>query len=353
VDDYIRALFGFSIKGKAWQFVTGAGGLLGLASDEPENWRDWMDATDAAVKASRAEEEASAAANESNRASETARDLQHESDMAEAYAQRAANEASKAAEASAADPNNAQLAARAERLGRVAKNTREAADKAKQAADKAKEEATKKAEEAEKKKEEADRKKKELEEKRKKLHGSTGGTQQPSSSGASGNGSEEFGLNTCEQLQNSWSRFKSECERTDSWNRPGTDCNDLVRNQLGCVDIRLIQPTPDDLTMSCRRGNGPHVDVCEKQRLIASKWLSSIEPGDATCAAWDSFSVEIAGVPYSPLDICRNPAARPQEGQCLGKAGSENLGTGLPASDSPPKFPGGNHGLQFSMPRLF
>lgn len=271
-DDVIRLLFGVTIKGVLWQTATGVGGLLGLASDEPVDWRERMDAASAEVHARKAEEEASVAAEQANQASESAKVLEHEAEMAEAYAQRAESEAKKAASASAADPNNAVLAARSARLAEVAKNTRKAADEAKQAADKAQEDAVKQAAEADEKKREAERKRKEAEEKKKKLKASGGSGQQNSSGGTSSYGSEEFGLTTCEQLKNSWNRFKSECERAESWDRPGTDCNDVVRNQLGCVDIRLIQPTPDDLTMTCHRGDLPHVDVCEKQQWVAGKW---------------------------------------------------------------------------------
>lgn len=349
-DDVLRILVGFTIKGVLWKFALGPGGLLlGLESDAPKDWKDRMDAAQAQVEAKRAEEIAQSADADATHAAQDADALQHEADMAETYAARAEKASAAAAKAAKENPNDSGLVKEAARLAEVARKTREAADKAKKAADDAKADAEKKAEAAETAKKEAERKKKEADDKKKKLKGSS--STQQGTGGGSSPGSEEFGLTTCDQLKNSWARFKSECARTESWNRPGTDCNDFVRRELGCVDIRLIQPMPDDLTMACNRGNPIHVDACAEKRSVMSIWGSSLEPGDTTCIATDAFSASIPGVPYSPMDMCRNPAARPQEGQCVAGISGNTPGTG-PAGPTP-KLPVNTHGFQVSIPRSF
>jgi hypothetical protein len=218
-------------------------------------------------------------------------------DQKEQDAEIAAWEATQAAVEAKKDPTN-------EEKKEIAEKKKKEAEKKKKEA----EEARKKAEEAKK---EAERKKKEAEEKAKKAD---------TVAGTPVNG--QGGSSTCDNMRSRWDSFKEHCERTGGWDRPGSDCNDLLRRTNGCVDTRLIMPSPegDD---TCRTLTGDQAqaieEACERQNQV----MTPAEPMvDRKCGWLRAQPFFEAGV----ADICSDPAARPTEDQCLGD-GSRDLPT--------------------------
>ena len=118
-------------------------------------------------------------------------------------------------------------------------------------------------------------------------------------------------VSSCDSMRADWNRFKDECERTQSWERPGTDCNAFLRRANGCVDVTLINPGPDG-DMTCLRGEIDEETLLQGACSEKGKFMLSLEPGSASCGLLDRSSIP------NLVDICRDPAARPMEEQCPG-----------------------------------
>lgn len=217
----------------------------------------------------------------------------------EAYAQKKEQEAEVAAWAAAVAAVEAEDDPTNEEKQQNAQTAAEEAEKKRIEAEKARKEAGKKEREAEKKKEEAEKK-------RRQAGSSTTAT------GGAGSYDPEGNVGGCPSLKASWARFKEYCDRTNGWDRPGTDCNDLLRRANGCVDVRLIYPAPDQDDL-CRRATVDQRKLLEDACKERQKAMSAVEPGGFIC-----------GIPETDLsyatvaDPCRNPAAKPREDQCLG-----------------------------------
>lgn len=157
---------------------------------------------------------------------------------------------------------------------------------------------------AEKTKEEAEKARNKAEERKKKAESSTTATN-PGAEGTTA---------TCDARKQQWENFKSQCDQTQSWTRPGTACNGFVRASCGCVDIREINPLPDDTLMSCRIVSVDEAEL-RKQYCKLMPYRSLIE--DRIVPDCDSSQTQPSEIPFDPSSICNNPAVVLQEDQCL------------------------------------
>lgn len=119
-------------------------------------------------------------------------------------------------------------------------------------------------------------------------------------------------LNTCKDMQSSWDRFKAECDRTQSWDRPGTDCNGLLRRANGCVDVREIYPKPDDTSLSCLMLSVDEETLLQEACKERQKVASAIEPGTFNCGRINRDFVR-----NDPGGSCGRPDVIVTEDQCL------------------------------------
>ena len=125
-------------------------------------------------------------------------------------------------------------------------------------------------------------------------------------------GSPEAPLATCASMKSSWERFKAECDRTQSWDRPGTDCYAFSARASGCLgDIRLITPMPDQ-SMACTRLSVDEATLWQGACDLRQSLASPVEPGSFNCGMFNKDFV-LNGVG----GVCGNPAALVLEDQCL------------------------------------
>lgn len=135
---------------------------------------------------------------------------------------------------------------------------------------------------------------------------------------------------SCETLKAQWEWFKSECERTGGWDRPGDKCNELLRRENGCVSTTLIMPTPDG-DNTCRRGEITQAESIRAACKERQKVVSVAEHYDLRCDWLDRRPPQ-----YDVLDVCSNPAARPRDDQACGAPGPGVTGTSSPRGGTPP-----------------
>jgi hypothetical protein len=137
---------------------------------------------------------------------------------------------------------------------------------------------------------------------------------------------------SCATRKSQWERFKDMCDRTGGWNRPGHECNEMLRRKNGCVSSWLINPGPDG-DNTCKR------EVIARETLIREackrrqQVMSGAEPGDLSCAALDIGKVVVRDF----ADVCSNPKAMPRDHQACGPNITPPGATNRPIRGQPPK----------------
>jgi hypothetical protein len=118
---------------------------------------------------------------------------------------------------------------------------------------------------------------------------------------------------TCEQIAAGWSMFKTMCEQSQWQAYP---CVAFLAAANGCVDPRLIHPTPDG-DMPCpsnarldkwSKFKQAWVDQCRKRSWV----MMPVDQGKFLCVAPD-FGVTLPG-----FDPCHDPRAMPGPDDCTG-----------------------------------
>jgi len=122
----------------------------------------------------------------------------------------------------------------------------------------------------------------------------------------------------CQTRKQQWEFFKAECERTNGWDRPGSDCNDLIRKTNNCVNVRQITPTDTptpDGDKTCMVGSVSDEEIRKIRCEFRSKFASDVTSTQEFFCA-DEFASSIAMFKPKIIDICTDPKAQTLSNQC-------------------------------------
>jgi hypothetical protein len=140
---------------------------------------------------------------------------------------------------------------------------------------------------------------------------------------------------SCASLKAAWLRFKAECERRGSWDRAGSECNEFIRRENGCVSTWIINPHPDG-DHTCVRGSFSKAQLqrlsCEEQQKIMSP--AEVLEGNCGVTARPPIRWET-----NWADVCNDPSARPTPEANCGKPAQSTQFPGTPTGGGPKPQP--------------